>query len=227
MPSYIPSRDPEFNDWFANFQQYVAANAAALGLSPAQALEILNAKVNWALAYSNHIVARDAAQAATSLKDTRRGEGETIIRLYTGIIQGRRETTDEQRQRLGITVRDKEPTPLDPTAILRVPPPRLVLDFSNPRVVVVHFGLIPGDETQNAKPVICGGARIQWVEGSVPAGSAAEIDALPWQWLADDTNSPYNHNVGRAGTFTYRAQWFDRLMNLGPLGDPMSCSVTG
>jgi hypothetical protein len=142
-------------------------------------------------------------------------------------MQNRRETTDEQRRRLGITVRDKEPTPLDPTAILRVPPPRLVLDHSNPRVTVVHFGLIPGDETKNAKPDICGGARIHWVEGSVPAGSSAEIDALPWQWLADDTNSPNNHNVGRAGTFTYRAQWFDRLMNLGPLGDPVSCAVTG
>ena len=25
---------------------------------------------------------------------------------------------------------------------------------------------------------------------------------------------------------TYRAQWFDRLMNLGPLGDPVNCTVT-
>jgi hypothetical protein len=33
--------------------------------------------------------------------------------------------------------------------------------------------------------------------------------------------------VGEDGTFTYRAQWFDRLMNLGPLGDPVSCAVTG
>lgn len=27
------------------------------------------------------------------------------------------------------------------------------------------------------------------------------------------------HSAGSAKTVTYRAQWFDRLMNLGPLGD--------
>ena len=52
------------------------------------------------------------------------------------------------------------------------------------------------------------------------------LDALAWAWLADDTNSPYNHNAGVAGTLTYRAQYFDQLMTLGPLGPLESCSVT-
>jgi len=26
---------------------------------------------------------------------------------------------------------------------------------------------------------------------------------------------------------TYRAQWFDKLMNLGPLGDPVTYAVSG
>jgi hypothetical protein len=227
MPDFIPKADADFDHWFANFQTYTAAHTAELGLSPAQALEIQTAKANWGLAYSNHLVSQDAAMAARALKETRRGEGVNIIRLYAGFIQNRRETTDAQRRFLGITVPDREPTPLDPTAILREHPPRLVLDHSNPRVVVIHFGPNPDDERRNAKPDICGGARIWYVSGSVPAGGTEGIDALPWQWLADDTNSPYNHNVGSAQTITYRAQWFDRLMNLGPLGDPVSCAVTG
>jgi imidazolonepropionase-like amidohydrolase len=47
MPGYIPPRDPEFDAWFANFQQYTAAHAAELGLTPAQALEIQTAKAAW------------------------------------------------------------------------------------------------------------------------------------------------------------------------------------
>ncbi len=47
MPGYIPPCDPEFDAWFANFQQYTAAHAAELGLSPAYALEIQTAKAAW------------------------------------------------------------------------------------------------------------------------------------------------------------------------------------
>jgi len=61
MPDYIPQRDAEYNTWITNFQFYVAAHAAELGLTPAQALEVLNAKTIWALSYSAHIAAREAA----------------------------------------------------------------------------------------------------------------------------------------------------------------------
>ncbi len=36
MPHYyIPAQDSLFEAWFVNYLQYAAANAAALGLSPA------------------------------------------------------------------------------------------------------------------------------------------------------------------------------------------------
>ena len=60
MPKYIPDRDGDFDVWFQNYQQYAVANAVALGLTPAQALEIQTAKINWSLGYSNLISARNA-----------------------------------------------------------------------------------------------------------------------------------------------------------------------
>lgn len=227
MPHYyIPAKDAAFEAWFVNYLQYAAANAVALGLSPAQVLDLQTAKVNWSLAWNNYNTAQDAAQAATAMKDTKRAEGEGVIRLLTNYVQGRKETTDQQREALGITVPDREPTPTDPTAITRVNPPLLWGDTQKPRVVTLHFGPNPQDERRNHKPEEAYGARIWVVESSAPSGPGG-WDALPWVWSGDDTHSPYTYNPGRAGTFSFRAQWFDRLMNLGPLGDPITVAVTG
>ena len=149
-----------------------------------------------------------------------------VIQLLTNYIQGRKETTDALRGALGITVPDREPTPLDPTAITRVNPPILWADTSKPRIVTLHFGPNPQDERRNHKPVEAYGARIWVVEGGPPA-TPGGWDALAWAWSGDDTHSPYTYSPNRAGTFSFRAQWFDRLMNLGPLGDPITCMVTG
>jgi len=219
---YIPHQDDAFNTWFTNYQLYTAAHTAELGLTPAQALEIQTAKATWGLSYSNHIVTRDAARAAAATKDDKRAEGETVIRLYTNFIQGRRETTDAQRQSLGITVPDREPTPSDPEAILLVPRPMLYVDHSQAFISVIHFGLDPHNENKNAKPDICGGVRLWFVIGGAPA------DIAGYQFLADDTNSPYLHRLAISvpTTVTYRAQWFDKLNRLGPLGDPVTVTVT-
>ena len=55
MPRYyIPARDADFEAWYVNYLTYAAANAAALGLSPAQVLDLQTAKINWSLAWNNY-----------------------------------------------------------------------------------------------------------------------------------------------------------------------------
>jgi hypothetical protein len=44
MSNYIPRQDAEFDAWFQTYQQYAVANAVALGLTPAQTLEIQQAR---------------------------------------------------------------------------------------------------------------------------------------------------------------------------------------
>ena len=59
MPHYyIPAQDSLFEAWFVNYLQYAAANAAALGLSPAQVLDLQTAKINWSLAFNNYNTAQ-------------------------------------------------------------------------------------------------------------------------------------------------------------------------
>jgi len=223
MPDIIPRQDDAFDAWFQTFQQYAVANAVALGLTPAQALEIQTAKINWSLAYSNMIAARCAYQAAQETKDGKRDAGETVIRKYTGVIQRRPETTDAQREGLGIKVPDRHPTPVDQGRILQEPPPLTLVDTAQRLQATIHFGPNPQDERRNLKPEICHGAELWYCFGAAPA------DVSAYQYLALDTNSPYVHVVTgvQAVTVTYRLRWVDRLGRPGPFGDPVTVTISG
>jgi hypothetical protein len=225
MPrDYIPKRDAEYNTWISNFQMYAAAHAAELGLTPAQALELLQAKTMWGLSYSAHIAAREAAGAAQTTKEEKKADATKTVRQLVNLIQARKETTDGQRRALAITVPDREPTPLDPELIQKITP-EMELDFGTAQRVIVHVGPNPKDENNNGLPYPAAGFRLHVLYSAIPAGTE-NLEALPWTLLVDHTHSPFLHLIGHAATVTYRAQYFDRLMNLGPLGPPESCSVT-
>ena len=225
MADYLPKTDPGFREWIENFVDYAGANMVALGLGLGQIAEMQGVRVAFVNAYLAYMAAQDAAKGATENKEEKRQEAEVVMRKYVNILQVSPAVSDPERLALRITVRDKQPTPTDPTAILRVIPPKLHLGTAQPGVAVIHFGLEPTDERRNAKPEGVYGARLQVIEGSVPSGTA-NINSLPWRWVADDTESPYYFIATGGGIFTFRAQWFDVLMNLGPLGDAGTCAVT-
>jgi hypothetical protein len=222
MPDYIPDPDAEFEEWFAAFLAYCVAHKAELGLSDADILEIQVAKATWSVAYSQYIAAHNAAAASTETKEEKRDDGERVIRKFVKIIQARPGVTDAQRENLGITVRDTNPTPLSEDIVRTTPAPRIELDWSKRGQVIVHFGPNPGDERNNGLPQGIKGAKLWFYFGTGPT------DAAAWQWLADDTNSPYTHIVptGTALTVTYRAQYFDRRMRLGTFSDPVTATIT-
>lgn len=221
---YIPSQDDAFSVWFTKYVQYAQTHAVDLGLNPGQVNELIVTRDQWAAAYNQHLVAKDAARSAAATKDDRREVGERVIRTLTGFIQNRRETTDAQREGLGVTVPDREPTPLDPGAIRLIAPPILIPDWSKRGQVVIHFGPNPSDERKNALPEIAKGVRLHVVTGIVTPGT--DVNALPWQWLADDTHSPYLHILNGPVTVTYRAQYIDRNLHLGTLCDPVTVTIT-
>ena len=227
MPGdYIPKRDSEFDTWISNFQTYVAAHAVELGLTPAQALEVLQAKTMWGLSYSNHIAAREAAGNAQATKEEKKGDATKTVRQIVNVIQARKETTDAQRRSLAITVPDRVPTPTDPEAIRRLSPPEMELDYSKPQQVTVHAGPYPKDERQNGfkKPAV--GFELEVLYSAVPSGTE-NLEALPWQHLGNYPHSPALVVIGHAATVTFRARYFDQLSNVGTWGPPESCSVTG
>ena len=221
MPDYLPAPDAEFEEWFAGFLAYCVAHQAELGLTPADILEIQVAKATWSVAYSQHLAAQNAAEGATETKEEKRDLGEATIRKFVKIIQARPGVSDANREGLGITVRDTTLTPQSEDIVRTTPAPRIELDWSKRGQIIVHFGPNPGNERDNGLPQGIKGAKL-WFCYGIPT------DASAWQWLADDTHSPYLHAVptGTPLTITYRAQYFDRRMRLGPFGDPVTATIT-
>jgi hypothetical protein len=224
MPDYIPQGDAEFNTWISNFQAYVAAHTVELGLTPAQALEVLNAKTLWGLSYSNHIAAREAAGNAQATKEEKRADATKTVRQIAAVIQARKETTDAQRRSLAITVPDRVPTPTDPEAIRRLTP-EMELDFSVAQQVTVHVGPEPKNERRNAFPYPATAFELEKIDGVIPPGTP-DMNALAWQHVGIFPHSPTLVVIGHAATVTFRARYVDQLNHVGPWGPPESCSVT-
>lgn len=222
MAGYIPDRDGDFEAWFSGYLQYCAANAVALGLTPANVLEIQTFKIAWSLSYSNVLAAKNAFQAAAELKDEKREDAERIIRKYTGIIQKRPETTDAQREGLGITVPDRVPTPTPPEKILEEPPPLVKVDTDQRLQATIHFWPHTPSGRQVPKPDFVLGAEIYWCLGNAPT------EVTSYQLLALDTATPYVQSFSglQAVTVTYRLRWLDKLGRPGPFGDPVTVTIS-
>ena len=219
---YIPNPDGDFDTWQNNFVNYVIANATALGISISEKNELMGTRIGWNTNYANSVTAQNAARGAVESKNNSRDTHESKIRQITKGVQARPETTDAQREGMDITVPDTTPTPLSEDVVINATPPTVYIDHSQPRVAIVHFGDNPKNENENAKPTGINGAKIWYHMGGLP--SAGE----DWSFLADDTNSPYNHivNNNESVTIAYRAQWFDKKMRLGPLGDPITVAIS-
>lgn len=223
MPiDFIPRQDDSFKVWFDTFTDYAQAHAGELGLSPAQIAELVAKRDAWDAGYGRHYKAHSASMAATTDKDMLRREAEQMIRLCSGLIQRRRETTNAQRASLGLRIPDLKPTAQAPDAVLHITPPALVLDWSLRGQITIHFGPNPLDEHRNGLPEGVKGVKLWWA----PADPDKDLEHQAWEWLADDTCSPYLHIHRVPGTVVYRAQYIDRKLRPGPLGAPVSASVT-
>jgi len=217
MPDYMPTGDGNFEPWQVNFVTKVTATPAAYGLAPADVVDVATLSSGWQTSLAAQVVAQDAAIAATQTKELARRNLELEIRNLAQRIQIRKATTDAQRGELGITILDTNPTPSNPDYVIGLTPPVLVLDWSIPNEVKVHFGVNPTNEKRNAKPTGIAGAKIWY-----------RVESGPWVYVADDTNSPYLHclPVTEPQNVEYKAQWFDKKSRAGQFGESVTCTVT-
>ncbi|MFA5793484.1 MAG: hypothetical protein WC980_00230 [Candidatus Brocadiia bacterium] len=215
--SYIPQADAQFDEWFRNFSTNISAIATPLGVTPALITAVTAAFADWQLAYAAHQTAHNAAQAAAEVKDESRALSKEAVRIVVGMIQKNPALTDADRQTLAITVPDLTRTPTSPEYVVNLAPPILLLDWSGRGQVVVHFGVNPSNEKRNAKPIEIAGAKI-WFR----------VESGPWTFVADDTNSPYTHNLAitEPANVEYRAQWFDNKSRTGPFSETAKCTVS-
>ena len=224
MADFIPYRDSEFAEWLSALAVFCTLNQVALGLTVQQVDDLNAAQAAFAAAWADYLATRTAAEGATQGKNATRQAAEVIARMLNTIIQANPDVTQEMIADAGLRVRDMTPTVLSPEAILNVPAPQILL-FDQRGAVLVKFGVNPANDRENARPEGTLGAAIYCAVGGIP-GEVAE--AGPWEFVAIDTNSPYNH-VAPAPvnkTLAYKARWIDRLQRPGLFCDPVTIAYT-
>ena len=219
MADFIPTDQAEFDEWSARFKDYVFANYAAIGLTVAQKNEIGSAVITSHYSYIDKREKENIYRGAVEKDCADREIAIEVLRKYSRHIQGRAETTDTVREGLGITVRDKIPTPVGVPTIA----PELWIDFSQRLQHTVHAGTNPQNENLNKKPKGVQSIELRKKVGSVPVGP----DDM--QTVAIMTSSPVIVDCsGQAGeTVYYVARYLNTKGEPGPWGEVESAEVTG
>ncbi|MBI4721947.1 MAG: hypothetical protein HY769_02940 [Candidatus Stahlbacteria bacterium] len=219
---YVPRADGDFDTWQNAFVSYVIANSGLLGLTLTDVTELQVAQATWNAAYPSHITAQNTARAKAEIKDDARDTFETVIRQKTKKVQARPETTDAQKEGLGVTVIDTTKTPLSEQIVQTEPLPVVEAKCTGPKQVRIDWYPTQAPGESEALPQGIDGVVIWYAEGGIPATEDG------WRFLAMDTNSPYIHYVNNNTTVTiaYKAQWFDRRKRMGPFCDPVTVAVT-
>lgn len=219
MADFIPDSDADFDNWQQNFASYVAAHAAALGVSPGEATALQDSSDDWSLKYPNSRTANATAQSAREAKDHSRQSYEDFIRPMVGKMQSTVSVSDAQRLALGITVRSDTRTPVGPPTTK----PVATVDTSQRLRHTIAFvdELTP---TSRAKPDGVQGCEI-WTK----IGNSAPAGPDDVKYLALDTRSPYltEFDAADAGkTAYYMLRWVSKRGEPGPWSQTVSGTIT-
>lgn len=118
MNVYNNLPDSELADWLANFNTVCIANAATLGLSPADLTAIASASATFATKLTARIAQENQFHAAVEDKNLQRGTSLDTVRLYAGKFYSTPAIPDPLFLELGLAVHDESPTPREPSTPL-------------------------------------------------------------------------------------------------------------
>lgn len=209
MADYIPPADGDFNTWVGNYVTYAVANKTALGISTTDADALTAAHTAWNSAFGALLSAQAAAQTATTLKDTKRGLIEALVRTITGQLQKNPAVTDAQRQSLQITVSDGTRTP----AAIPTTKPVLKVDTSQRLQHTIAF-TDESTPTSRAKPAGVMGCEL-WVKVGDPA--PAGPDDCDFLALATRTPDREDYEAADGGKSAYyMGRWVNTRGQKGP-----------
>ena len=216
---FIPHDQAMFDEWAQRFRAYMSANYVALGLTQAQKNEIGNAVHGLHLSYVDKQEKENIYRGAVEKDKEDREIAVQVLRKYSRYIQGRPETTDTEREALGLPVWDKVPTPVGVPSIA----PELWIDFSQRLQHTIHAGTNPQNKRLNKKPKGVASIELRKKVGSAPVGP----DDM--QTAVIVTSSPAVIDLtGQAGKIVYYvARYLNTKGQPGPWGEVESAEVTG
>ncbi len=174
MGGYLPGSDLELQVWMNKFMAYLGANLAHFGLLPADVVDLADSEPEFSLARVTAEGTWTTYRGQVQDKNTKRETMESLIRPMVARIQAYPETTNQDREELGIPTRGNAPsvpteieTSLDrPTAGINIGAPlRHTLRIQND-----NEGTVSPGKPQGVKAVEV------WVKiGEVPASPPTDM----------------------------------------------------
>jgi hypothetical protein len=111
---YIPTRDAEFQNFSNNFAKQAGLYQAELFLTVEQTAKLATSSTEFEGKYDAHLVAQNAAEAATGSKNESRKAFERNIRTIAGIIQANPDIPNSLREILELPVHDTTHSVVNP-----------------------------------------------------------------------------------------------------------------
>lgn len=225
LPSYIPPRDADLNNWANNFATLITASPGTYGLVSGDAVAIAAVVASWNAAYAIAINPPTRTPVAVSNKNAARVTMLATLRPYAQQVANNAGVSTGNKTALGLNPRTSTPTPITapttaPTiAILSAPPLQHILTFrdstSSPSVKAKPYGVTGMQLVANTTglPTVSGG------DGP---------DALPTQAIL--TKSPFTVTWGSGDigkTATYVGRWITRKGLVGPWSTVATYTIAG
>ena len=221
MPNstYYPSRQAELLLWAEAFQQGVQDRQAVLQL-PQELLDRLSDSVSaFATGMARIADIATRTRGAIAWKDEKRTQMIAVVREVVDQIQVNPGVDDQMRRDLGITVRDRTPSPVP---VPDAPPMLIVMDTTRFGVKVRLKNI--EEQERRAKSAGVKGATILGFIGDVPSD-----DPMQWVLLGSTSKTretlafPLTTPPGSKVWLT--AYWFNNKMQAGPLCMPVSACL--
>lgn len=220
MASYLPQTDSGLLAWATNFSTQISAAATTYGLTVEQvaAYSVLVEDYNTALTAATDPSTRGGStvQAKNLARQALIAESRTLAMAVTNHPG----VTDQQRYDLGLTVRDKQPTPVPP------PTESPVLEIDSREGTIVTIRLHDGSSTRRGKPDgVIGASVFSYV------GATAPVDIDDWKFQGNTTKTLVNVEfpvTTTPGTTVWlTAFWYNRRAESGPGCAPVSAIIAG
>jgi hypothetical protein len=218
VADYIPKPDAQAADWMFNNASYVSANAAALGVGTSRATLYTDLVDTFRSSLDAHLVAQDAARAATLSKDDARAAAQSAAREIAQIIQTNPAVTDQQRASAGLPVHDDSRTPVPPPTAV----PVFTVDTGERWKHTIRIGF--GEGVSRAKPAGVRGYEVYSLVGS--ATPPADLSACNYVMTA----TKGSFTIPYTGTDLGKMAWYIiRCVNTtgerGPVSETVGATI--
>lgn len=217
---YLPNKDSELVLWSAHFSSAIDANPGAVGLVAGQSAAYATAQSQFAAALNA------ASNPETRTRGTVIGKNDAkkaliaLTRELVRIIQAYPPVTNEQRADLGITVRDVEPSPVNPPT----EPPVMEVGLAIGRILRMKLRSV--DSSRRGKPDGVAGATVLSYVGEEPPADISE-----WKFEGSTTRTNFEvefpPTVPAGSRVWLTALWFSPRAQVGPACLPVSAYIAG